>query len=86
MITMKNLIFMIPLVFITAIFLDGKSQSDINFLTKEKLSMMDSMNLNSNSKEKLPKFYYLDTTVKEHIDTLIKELEKTEMLETKLNK
>lgn len=77
---------MIPLVFITAIFLDGKSQSDINFLTKEKLSMMDSMNLNSNSKEKLPKFYYLDTTVKEHIDTLIKELEKTEMLETKLNK
>lgn len=79
---MKNLIFMIPLALITAIFIDGKSQSDIKYLTVEHLKLIDSIELNS--KSKLPKLYYLDTSIKSNIDTLLNELKKTDELSNQL--
>lgn len=77
-----NLIFVIPLILITMFFIDGKSQADVNFLTRDKINLIDSTNFDVNSK--LPMIYYLDTTIKEQIDTLLTEFKKTDSLQEKL--
>jgi hypothetical protein len=80
---MKNILFVIPLAFITAMFVNA-SNPTTKLLTSEKIKQIDSIQNLHTSKNKLPKLYYLDRNIKNSIDSLNTEIYKTELLTSNL--